>query len=132
VERLIDITVESVIDLRGIRTLEANAAQNAIARELLALKEPLTGLHEKVLLHWYQARNEPHTKSGDKAIIPSIASHPVKTVFSNDQIKAVIIFGDDNPFKKAYVVDVLAETIRDRIALYKILAVHEKFEIDEV
>lgn len=36
--------------------------------EINLMKEPISGIKEKVLLHWYQARNDPKSKAGDKAI----------------------------------------------------------------
>jgi hypothetical protein len=110
----------------NLNSLESNAAQNAAKRELDALKEPVTGMHEKVLLYWYQARNDPHSDKGDRAIIESIFSSPVKVVFVNETIKAKILSGD--LFHLAYVVDVAVETIKGRPALYRILEMHESFE----
>ena len=42
-----------------------------------------------------------------------------------------MVLDDQNPFKVAYVVDVIVETIKNKPALYKIIALHEKFERDE-
>jgi hypothetical protein len=108
----------------NINSLESNAAQNAARRELDALKEPSTGIHEKVLLYWYQARNDPRSDRGDRAIIESIASNPVKVIFVNESIKAKILSSSENPFTLAYVVDVAVETIKGKPALYRILDIH--------
>ncbi|MDY0270410.1 hypothetical protein [Trichloromonas sp.] len=107
----------------------ANAAQNVANREIRALKEPTTGLKEKVLLHWYQARNDAKSTTGDKAIIESIQKGPVKAIFAHAGIKAKMLLDAENPFIHAYVVDVVVETINDRPALYKIIDVHEKIDI---
>ena len=55
-------------------------------------------------------------------------SHAVKVAFSDETIKAMMLFEDKNPFRMAYVVDVSVETIEGRPALYNVLAVHDKFE----
>jgi len=106
----------------------ANAIQNKARREIEALAEPSKGLHEKVLLRWYQARGVAESKAGDRAIIESISSLPVKTICANDVIKMQMILEEGNPFREAYIVDVMVDTIRGKPALYKILAIHDKFE----
>jgi hypothetical protein len=112
-----------------LNSTEANAVQNAARREIAALREPETGNHEKVLLHWYQARNDMDSKSGDKALIESIYTAAVKTIFANDDLKAKMLLSTDpNPFKVAFVVDVAVETISGKPALYKVLNLHEWFE----
>lgn len=109
----------------------ANAIQNKARRELEQLAEPSRGLHEKVLLRWYQARGDAKSKSGDRAIIESIGKSPVKTICANDAIKMQMILEEENPFREAYIVDVMVETINGKPALYKILAVHDKFLPDD-
>jgi hypothetical protein len=110
-----------------INSLEANAAQNAAKREIGLLQEPATGIKEKVLLYWYQARNDPKSNAGDRAIIESIYPGPVK-VFVDEAIKSRLLLDADNPFTHAYVVDVAVETVKGRPALYRILNVHEVIE----
>jgi hypothetical protein len=87
--------------------MKANAIQNAIRREMDALKEPVTGFHEKVLMYWHQAKNDPQSTTGDKAIIECISTSPAKAV--NSQTKArrrKLLSSSENPFRLAYVVDV--------------------------
>ena len=115
----------------NISSTEANAVQNSARKEIESLKEPSTKLHEKVVLYWYQARADKNSKAGDRGIIESIGINPVKVMCVNDQIKLQMIFEQENPFKEAYVVDVMVETIRGKPALYKILALHDKFERED-
>jgi hypothetical protein len=112
----------------NLNSLEANAAQNAAKREIELLHEPVTGVKEKVLLYWYQARNDPRSEAGDRAIIESIYRGPIKTVFLNESVKSKMLLAADNPFTHAYVVDVTVETVRGKPALYKILNLHEVIE----
>lgn len=107
----------------------ANAAQNIASREIQALKEPTTGFKEKVLLYWYQARNDTKSTTGDKAIIESIHKGPVKAIFAHAGIKAKMLLDAENPFIHAFVVDVIVETVNERPALYKIIDVHEKIDM---
>lgn len=113
-----------------LNSMEANAAQNFARRELAAMKEPQTGIHEKALLYWFQTRNDTKSTTGDKAVIESVCKNPVKTIFANESIKAKILSASDNPYTRAYVVDVVVETIQDRPALYRITQMHESFSKD--
>ena len=108
--------------------IEANAIQNTVQRRIQEMQEPVTGIHRNVLLYWYQARITPSSSPVDRGIIESISSNAVKVAFSDETIKAMMLFEDKNPFCMAYVVDVSVETIEGRPALYNVLAVHDKFE----
>ncbi len=119
-----NVTLTSNIDSSA-----ANAAQNVATREIKALREPTTGFKEKVLLYWYQARNDPKSTSGDKAIIESIHNGPVKAMFAHSGIKAKMLLNSENPFIHAFVVDVAVETINEKPAFYKIIDVHDKIDI---
>jgi len=114
-----------------LNSTEANAAQNCARKEIERLREPSTRLHEKVVLYWYQARAEVSSKAGDRGIVESISPNPAKVICANDQIKLQMIFEQENPFKEAYVVDVVVETIKGKPVLYKILNLHEKFERED-
>ena len=108
---------------------DANAIQNAARHEMEALIVPELGLHEKVVLYWYQARADATSKAGDRGIIESISPSPVKVICATDNIKAQMILDESNPFTVAYIVDVMVETVRGKPAVYKILSVHDKIPI---
>lgn len=114
----------------NINSTEANAVQNKVKRELESLKEPVSGIHEKVLLYWVQAKNQKDGKTGDRAKIESIYKGSVKVVFINDELKIKMLYGQPYPFKMAFVVDVAVETINERPALYKVLEIHESIELE--
>ncbi|HEY2713734.1 MAG TPA: hypothetical protein VGI60_14565 [Chthoniobacterales bacterium] len=122
------LTLNNPVIQFNLSSLEANAAQNAAKREIEKLQEPVTGVKEQALLYWYQARNDPRSQAGDKAIVESVYRGPVKAVFSNESIKTKMLLDTDNPFTHAYVVDLAVETIRGKPALYRILDVHDKIE----
>lgn len=115
----------------SMTSTEANAAQNTARRKIEELKEPESRTHEKVLLYWYQARNDATSTAGDKGIIESISRRAVKVICATDAIKSRMILDDANPFRYAYVVDVIVETVREKPAAYKVIAVHERIEPDE-
>jgi hypothetical protein len=111
----------------SINSQEANAIQNQVRAELEHLRSPVVGLHTKVLMYWWQTRNDT-SQTGDRAIIESISSRPVKVIFDSEQIKADILALEDNLFKHAFIVDVVVETIEGKAALYKVVKVHEQME----
>jgi len=118
----------NITNIFNYNSVEANAIQNRAKKDIESLKEPVIGIKEKVLLYWYQARNDPGSKVGDRALIESIHKTPVKAIFLNDAIKAQMLYVPENPFRSAYIVDVQVDTINERPALYKILQVHERFD----
>ncbi len=109
-----------------VNSFDANIVQNQAARELALLRAPLVGLHENVVMYWYQARNDTTSMAGDRAIIESISSKPVKVVFANERIKAAMLRLDENIFKHAFLVDVHIETVENRPILYKVVNLHEE------
>jgi hypothetical protein len=103
----------------------ASRVQEGANRELALLTKRKAGLHEKVVLSWYQARNDPKSKNGDRAIIESIEPRSIRALFVNASVKAKMLSGVRNPFKQAYLVDVMVETVQNKPVLYRILEVHE-------
>lgn len=110
----------------NMNSVEANAIQNRIGRELEALKEPTRGLHEQVVMYWEQARNQPDGATGDKAKIESLYRGGVKVRFANDQLKSQMLYEPEHPFSQAFVVDVQVETVNEKPVLYKVLHLHER------
>lgn len=110
-----------------INYTEANAIQNAAKREIESLKEPLAGFKEKVILYFYQARNDSKSQTGDRGIIESVYRRPVKLIFKNELIKTEVFGLPENIFNYAFVVDVAVETIEDKPVIYKVTHIYEKF-----
>lgn len=103
---------------------DASAVWHGAKRELALLSQRKAGVHEHVVVHWYQARYDPKSRHGDRAVIESIHSGPIRTIFSNDGVKAKMLAGNRNPFKMAFFVDVVVEAIEDRPVLYRIIEVY--------
>lgn len=123
----LNITVNGNVDkLLSINSMETNALQNTFRKKIEGLQETSTGLKEKVLFYWYQARNELESQVGDKAIIESISHAPVKAIIE-ESIKAHMLSGDESMFKLAYVVDIDVETINGKPKIYKVINLHETF-----
>ncbi len=108
-----------------ISSAEANAAQNAIKREIANATEKFKQLYDKQLLRWYQIRfSETQNQVGDKGIIESITKTPLKVIFADQNIKNEMI--NTSKFSKqwqdlAYIVDVEVGTIENIPKLYKII-----------
>lgn len=112
----------------NIDSTGANAIQNSARKEMELQKEPVTGIHNQVLMYWAQARNQPNSKSGDRARIESIYRGDVKVRFANDDLKMKMLYEPDHPFEKAFVVDVAVETIDEKPMLYRVLELHETID----
>lgn len=113
----------------NINSMEANAIQNKAAKEIDKINEPIVGLHKQVLLYWAQTRAD--NRKGYKAVIESISKKEVRALFDNDEIQYEMIHGEEQLYKKAYIVDVYVETIKDRPAVYKIKKFYESIDLTD-
>ncbi|MDQ6801579.1 MAG: hypothetical protein M3041_12150 [Acidobacteriota bacterium] len=111
-----------------INWTEANAAQNKVRRDIEEMKEPVTGMHDKVAMYFEQAKADPASTTGDRAVIESISSRPVKVVFRSEAVKAGALLATENPFTRVFVADVVVETVHGKPALYKVTEIHESFD----
>ena len=111
----------------NVNAVQSNALQNAFRKQLDSMHEPISGMKTDVVLYWYQARNDPKSQAGDRAIIESISMSPVKTVI-DEETKAEMLSGPKNPFNLAYRVDVDVETVNGKPMLYKVKQLNEKFD----
>ena len=124
------ITINQVI----ISSEQANAAQNAIKRELATLDEPRDDVQRKRVMFWYQTRFDEDSPSGNKAVIESISKSPVKVIFENNADRNAML-AQDPRFRKpwhmlAYLVDVSVQTINGTPKLYTILKVYDDETFD--
>jgi len=65
---------------------KASRAYEGAKREIALMTRKRAGLHENVALHWYQARNDPKSKGGDRAIIESVDRKSVRAIFINASV----------------------------------------------
>lgn len=96
------------------------------------LSEIENNVHHKVLMYWYQVRDEIHAQAGDKAKIESITPKPLKVIFANDDLKQKILEDSGNFFKYAYIVDVELQTMDNKPVLYKVIEIHDKIDKEEL
>lgn len=117
---------------------EANSAQNQI-RGVIEEKrnaEPTDRTYNRVLMQIYQLRKDLETNKdnkGNRAIIDDIfkgKNFPV--VFDTDKLKNDILYTvDNNPTQKIFQVDVIVQTVNDKICVYKVIALHDIIDISE-
>jgi hypothetical protein len=111
-----------------LNSIEASAAQNEAKRYIGESKQPKTGIQENVVIYWHQARNDPKSRAGDRAVVESIYPSPVRAIFISDGTKAQFLATKENPFRSAYLADVSVETIKGKPAVYKIIEIHDKVD----
>ena len=99
--------------------------------EQLKIPEQLDDTITSVLLTWFQARNDNKSNVGNKGIIEDISKKPLNITFESDEIKEKMLHSDINPFNVAYVVDVKIQTIQEKPAAYKIVKLHNHFDLNE-
>lgn len=113
---------------------QANAAQNAIRRELEQLDEPQDHIQRNRVMVWYQTKFAADSQTGDRAVIESITRTPLKVIFENGAVKRAMLAGDPRfgkPWHElAYVVDVQVQTIAGVPKVYTILNYHEEETFD--
>lgn len=113
----------------NISSVDANAIQNRCNRLLEEIKEPIAGLHRQVALSLHQTRNEiGQNVSGDKAIIQTISDKPVRLAFEHESTKQYIL-DVDRMYHKAFIVDVIVETVQDKPVLYKVKHIHDAIDV---
>jgi hypothetical protein len=117
-----------------VNSVQANAAQNKISRELERLDEPEDHVQRKRVMTWHQTRFVDDSLTGDKAVIESISTAPVKVLFENNAVKKVMLHGDarfGKPWHElAYIVDVKVQTINGVPKVYTILDFHDEDTFD--
>jgi len=105
----------TVINHFFVNSQEANAAQSRITREIGALEEPNNTIFKKRVMTWYQAKFDNSSQTGNKAVIESISTRPLRVVFDNNAVKNEM-FEQGVEYSKpwhqlAYIVDVQVQTI---------------------
>ncbi|NOU19389.1 MAG: hypothetical protein HOO91_17675 [Bacteroidales bacterium] len=128
-------TINGNVELHlHLNSTETNALQNIFKKEIekSKLPEQLDDVKTSVLMTWFQARNDMKSKIGNKGVIEELDKKPLNITFENEEIKESMLHGDINPFNTAYIVDIKVQTIQDCPAAYKIVKLHEYFDINEI
>jgi hypothetical protein len=121
-----------VTNILVMSSLEANAFQNIIKAESKQMSLPeQKGDYEKVVMYFDTTKSNIKADTGNKAIIETIDKKPAKVIFDTDDLKEKILKSDENPLITAFVVNVKVETVKDKIAAYKVMSLHETFPLDD-
>lgn len=117
----------------NLNSNETNAIQNIFEKEIKKLKLPELSdeIEERVMLTFFQARSDINSKVGNKGIIEALSKKPMNIVFDKEELKSEVLHSETNPLKTAYLVDAKIETIHNKPSTYRIVKLHEYFEIDE-
>lgn len=109
----------------------ANAAQNIFKKEAENLKLPSESdnMHRNQLMTFFQTR-DVKSKVGNKAVIDAISSKPLNVVFDNNRLKCEILDSESNPHKKAYLVDVVIQTIHGNPVAYKVTKLNDVLDLE--
>jgi hypothetical protein len=123
-----------VINQFFINSDQANAAQNAIRREIGNLEEPDDHSQKKRVMVWYQTKFDDSSQTGNKAVIESISKLPVKVIFENNAVKKAMLAGEPR-YKKpwhelAYIVDVRVQTVQGIPKVYTIINYYDEDTFD--
>ncbi len=129
IQTVINGNVEYIINLNSN---DANAVQNKIKQEITDLKieEVLKDTYERVALRLFQARSNIKSNTGNKGIIEELDGKPLNIIFDNDETKELILQAEINPLKSIFIVDAMIINVDKKPTIYKILKLHESFEIE--
>lgn len=95
------------------------------------MKEVKPGeIYENVVLYWDQTSKRLNAKVGDKGKIDSISDASVRVNFSDEDTKKKMVLTQDNPYRHAYIVDVMVQTAAGRIALYTVTRLIDVIDLD--
>lgn len=84
---------------------------------------------EDTLMTWQQASSDIKNNAKNRGVIDSIfPGHAMKVLFDDENIKRMMLYGEDNPLTSVYVVDVKVETSQNKPVAYRIVKFHEMFE----
>jgi len=123
-----------IINQIFINSAQANAAQNTIRRHLQKFDEPDDHVQLKRVMIWSQTKFTDNARTGDRAVIESITSTPIKVIFENNAVKKAMLIGDPRFQKQwhelAYIVDVRVETVRGIPKVYTIINYHDEATFD--
>lgn len=132
-QMFVHTTINGNVELTiNLNSNDANAIQNRIKQEITDLKieEVLKVTYERVALKLYQARSDIKSKTGNKGIIEEISDKPLNIIFENDLTKEQILQAEINPLKSIFVVDTKIINVDKKPTIYKILKLHESFEME--
>lgn len=119
-------------------TPQAKTALIEASEHIIELEAINNAEHERVTMFFERPSKIDSSigrRSGEKVIIEDISSKSKPLIYASEmaeqRIKHELNNSDDNPFKKAFIVDVNVEMRKDTIWAYKITHVHQIIPVEE-
>ncbi|WP_434732910.1 hypothetical protein NL154_15160 [Rhizobium sp. YTUHZ044] len=106
----------------NINGMEANAIQNSVSR-FLGPQLPSSQFLSDQMMTLEQVKNAAAAKTGDRGIIESVYSKPVRLRFASEEAKKRVLDLHENPFECVFLVNVEVRSAAGKPALYHILEV---------
>ncbi len=112
---------------------ESNLAQNHILRQKAGQEDgpEREELHARQLMTIFQMRGYGAADTGNKAVIDHLHPRPLPVVFETDELKRLVLGTEENPTRKAFLVDVVIQTIGGKPAAFKVMALHDSFPLGD-
>lgn len=111
-------------------SLEANAIQNRVVKELERRREPEHESYENVVMQWHTASRKAG-KTSDKAVIEAISDKALPVYIEDTEDRENMLAGKTNPFLVGFVVDVDLIVLQGVLRGYKVTKLHQALEDDE-
>jgi len=105
-----------------ISSMEANAVQNG-GNKYLGPQLPASQVLTDQLMVLEQVKNDVAAKSGDRGIIESISTKPVKLQFAHEEAKRAVLDLEANPLQCIFQVTVEVRSVGGKPAMYRIIEV---------
>lgn len=111
----------------------SNSFQNQIEKDIEKMKsaQPSGNVFKRQLMTIYQIRGDMSSNTGNKAVIDAITPKKLNVVFETDELKRKILNSEENPIRKAYLVDVVLMTVEGRQTAYKVTALHDVIDLSD-
>lgn len=119
-------------------TSEAKIAVENMRSHVRLLEHHEDTAQSMVLMTFYQSNlkdSDLQKRSGEQVVIQSISDKPRPLVYASElakaHIKHEIAESEGNIYKKGFYVDVIVDRTGERIAAYKVTALHEIIDLPD-
>lgn len=120
-----------ILPILNTDSIGGNAIQNRAREEIRQLEQTRGQHYSKVLIYLEKANSKARSSTGTYGRSDALGHGGVKLLFENEAVREKMLAGDHNPFKSAFVVDLILETAFQKPAAYRILKVHDIIPMDE-
>lgn len=117
----------------NVTYIQGNVAQNQIndAIEECERVRPSEKIHTSQLMQIRQLRSDMESNSGNRARIDALCKRDLPVYFDTPELKRIILASVENPTLRAFMVDVVLQTIDNKPASYKVMHLHDVVPLEE-